>query len=85
MKNFTLIEDQSFECAMIATVINVENTPEGIEDFKDRASDALSSHFDAQTIEFIGEFPDIFNGQEEAHVKVDGVNYKIQILETWIY
>lgn len=89
MKHFTVIElGADSESPMVGTIDNVPNSPQGVASFKDRFQKAIGEHFDIQD-EFLkyDELPDLFTGSpyEDVKVEVDGINYEVRILETWIY
>ena len=87
MKHFTLIElGSDAESPMIGTIDNVTNNAVGRESFKERFLKAVGEHFDVEDFNY-DEIPDLFAGSpyEDVTIKVDGINYNIRILETWIY
>ncbi len=87
MKHFTILEIGSdVESPMIGTIDNVTNDKIGKQLFKERLITAISEHFDAKDFNY-DEIPDLFTGSayEDMGVEVDGFNYEIRILETWVY
>lgn len=97
MKNITLIESGEYtECKMIGTILNVPNTPEGLQDFKERVDRALSQHFDCDPGLFkIHGINDAFNvimgggAESDFHLSFEDENVsfngEITLMETWIY
>jgi mannose/fructose-specific phosphotransferase system component IIA len=86
MKHFTVIElGEDSESPMIGTIDNVTNNKVGKQLFEERLTKALEEHFDADVD--ILEIPDLFAGSpyEDMIITVEGEEYKIRILETWIY
>lgn len=88
MKHFTVIElEADSESPMIGTIDNVADNKLGRDLFRERLEKALSEHFDYE-LSIPGDYiPDLFTGSpyEDINVNIDGVEYKIRILETWIY
>lgn len=87
MKHFTILEiGADSESPMIGTIDNIPNTKFGIDSFKDRFLKALSEHFDVEDFNH-DEIPDLFTGSpyEDLGIEIDGLNYEVRILETWIY
>jgi hypothetical protein len=87
MKHFTLLEIGSdAESPMIGTILNITNDNTGKETFKQKFLDAVSEHFDIEDFNY-DELPDLFCGSpyEDIMIEVDGANYEIRILETWLY
>lgn len=78
-KKYVTVTEETVECANCGTVL--------VDDrFMERLSDCLVSHFDA-TVE-IPEFDvqRVINGYpKDLIVLVDGVGYKLEISETWLY
>lgn len=94
MKHFTVLElGYDAESPMIGTIDNVPNTPQGIQSFKERTIKALKEHFDVEQVEYLQEFPDMFNETpyEDIMIKCFDSEWEIEtirqirILETWIY
>jgi hypothetical protein len=86
MKHFTVIElGEDSESPMIGTIDNVTDNKVGKQLFIERLSKALGEHFDAHVE--LPEIPDLFTGSpyEDFLVNIDGLEYEIRILETWIY
>lgn len=87
MKHFTVIElGTDAESPMIGTINNVPNTPQGIQSFKERLLNAITEHFDSEVF-YYDEIPNLFTGSicEDIMIEVEGFNYEIRILETWIF
>jgi len=87
MKHFTVIElGEDSESPMIGTIDNVTSNKVGKQLFEERFKKAIQEHFDVYDFE-TEEIPDLFAGSpyEDMTIKVDGEEYKIRILETWIY
>ena len=86
MKNFTIYEIADSEAPMIGTITNVVNTPESLESFKNRLIAAIAEHFDNDDFR-IDEIPDLFTGSsyDDIMIEIDGLNYEIRIVETWLY
>lgn len=88
MKHFTILElGYDAESPMIGTIDNVPNTPQGIQSFKERLIDALGEHFDSIDIHFTEPIPNLFDYSpyEDMKINIDGVEYEIRIIQTWIY
>jgi hypothetical protein len=86
LKHFSLIElEDTAESPMIGTITNIPNNPQGKVSFKERFYSAVSEHFDSDFV--VPEIPDLFTGSpyEDVIVVVEAVDYKIRILETWMY
>jgi hypothetical protein len=87
MKHFTLLElGHDSESPMIGTIDNIPNNAVGKQSFKERFITAIGEHFDINDFNF-DEIPDLFAGSpyEDMMIEVDGMNYEIRILETWMY
>lgn len=87
MKHFTLIElGSDAESPMIGTIDNVINNVAGRVFFKERFIKAVGEHFDIEDFNY-DKIPDLFTGSpyEDITIEVDGINYNIRIMETWIY
>ena len=87
LKHFTIIElNADSESPMVGTIDNVTNNNVGLESFKERFLKALSEHFDVEDFNH-DEIPDLFTGSpyEDIMIEIDGMNYEIRIMETWIY
>ncbi len=96
-RSITLIEkDKYSECKMIGTLLDVENTPDGLQDFKERVDRALAQHFDSDASDFkIHGINDAYatimaSGVEsDFHLfygnEVSSFNGEITLMETWIY
>ena len=85
MKHFTILElGSDAESPMVGTLLNVT---EDAEVLKLRFITSLEEHFDSDDIHFKDPFPDLFAGSafDDMTIEIDGVEYKIRILETWIY
>lgn len=85
LKHFTILEVDNDECPMMGTIDNIPNNPQGIYNFKDRFLKAIGEHFDVNDYE-VSDLPDLFAGSpyEDVEVKIDGVPYKVRIVETWM-
>ncbi len=85
-KSFALLEVGNSECPPFGVIANVSNDESGKADFKKRFIDAVGSHFDADDFNF-DEIPDLFDGGHsyEVGIEIDGFNYSVEIVETWIY
>ena len=87
--NYTVIElGADCESPMVGTIANVDQHEDGIvENVKERLVEALSEHFDCEDIHFTDPLPDLFTGSvwDDIAVNVDDNNYKIRILQTWMY
>lgn len=85
-KSFALLEVGNSECPMIGVIANVSNDEIGKADFKTKFIEAVGSHFDADDFNF-DEIPDLFDGgySYEVGIEIDGLNYDVEIIETWIY
>lgn len=87
MKHFTILEiGADSESPMIGTIDNIPNTKFGADSFKDRFLKAIGEHFDVEDFNH-DEIPDLFTGlpYEDLGIEIDGLNYEVRILETWIY
>jgi len=87
MKHFTLLElATDADSPMIGTIDNVTNDKIGIQFFKERIEKAIAEHFDTNEFE-LSNVPDMFVAipYEDMKVIIDGIEYEIRILETWIY
>ena len=87
MKHFTILElEPQAESPMIGTIDNVTDDAIGKQLFKERLITAISEHFDIEEFNY-DEIPDLFTGSpyEDIGIEIDGMNYEIRILETWIY
>ena len=86
MKHFTILELGDSESPMIGTIDNIPNNKQGIESFKERFLTAIGEHFDIDDFNY-DEIPDLFTGSpyEDIMIEVDGMNYEIRIVETWLY
>lgn len=87
MKHFTILEiGADSESPMIGTIDNIPNNKVGKLSFKERLIKALEEHFDVMFIDPF-EVPDLFAGSpyEDITISVEGIEYEIRILETWIY
>lgn len=82
-KNFALIELFNDECPMIGVLTDI---PENMEGFKDKFIKAINSHFNTDDFRY-DEIPDLFIGSpyEDLMIEIEGMNYEIRILETWLY
>ncbi len=84
LKHFTILEiGADSESPMIGTIMNVA---EGQDNFSSRLMIALYEHFDAKSIR-AWDIPDLFCGmhKHEITIQVDGNDYEIRIVETWMY
>lgn len=86
MKHFTVIELGDNESPMIGTIDNVTDNKIGKQLFIERLTKAICEHYDVVDVE-LTEIPDLFAGSpyEDFLVNIDGLEYEIRILETWIY
>jgi len=81
-KSFALIEEGNDDSPMIGVIGNVST----VQEFKERFLELVADHFDTDDISF-NEMPNIFEytPQWTVGMGIDGSDYKIKILETWIY
>jgi hypothetical protein len=87
MKHFTIIEiGYDVESPMIGTIDNVTDTEQGINSFKERFYEAVGEHFDVYDFNH-SQLPDLFDGSpyHDIEIEIDGFNYDVRIIETWIY
>ncbi len=87
MKHFTVLNLTDFdEAPMIGTITNITNNPIGIKILEDNLMESLKEHFDTDDVK-MGILPDLFAGSygEDIVIVVDGMNYTIRIMETWIF
>ena len=87
IKNFTLLElGGDTESPMIGTLLNITDTELGQKQFKERFLEAVAEHFDTDDLNH-SELPDMFAGTpyEDVEIDIDGLNYRVRILETWMY
>lgn len=97
MKNITIIESGEYsESKMIGTLLDIANTPDGLQDFKERIDKALSQHFDCDSSEFKihgvnDAYYSIMAGSVESdfhlffETELNSFNGQLTLLETWIY
>ncbi len=89
MKHFTILENEGdAESPMIGTINNTTDDVQGEMAFRKRLMQALCTHFDVnEELLKVGELPELFVGSpyEDIKIKVDGVEYEIRIIETWIF
>jgi hypothetical protein len=85
-KSFALLEIGNHDCPMIGVVANISNDEGGLYELKQKFIEAVSSHFDTDDFNY-DELPDVFDGAPsyEIMLEIDGFNYEIEIVETWIY
>lgn len=85
-KSFALMEVGNYECPMIGVIQNVQDGEVGRGEFKSKFMEAIGSHFDTDDFNF-DEIPDLFDGgwSYTVGVEIDGLNYEVEIMETWIY
>ncbi len=92
-KNITLLDRGEYsERSMIGTILEIENTPDGLQDFKERVDKALAEHFDSDAGDFvIHGINEAFNAimvngaHSEFHLSCEHYNGVIDCLETWLY
>lgn len=85
-KSFALLEVGNHECPMIGTIANISDTEEGKRSFEKKFREAVCSHFDVLEFEH-DEIPDLFDGGHSytVGIEIDGLNYEVEIMETWVY
>lgn len=85
-KSFALMEVGNHECPMIGVIQNAQDGEVGRGEFKRKFIEAVGSHFDADDFNF-DEIPDLFDGDWSytVGIEIDGLNYEVEIIETWIY
>jgi len=85
MKHFALIELGNDEAPSVGVITNIINTKLGREIFKESFLKAVGNHFDIEDFNF-SEIEDIFNEPYvDVDIEVEGFNYTVRIVETWIY
>lgn len=88
MKHFALIELENDDAPSIGVITDIPNTEYGQELFKGKFLDAVGSHFDAADFNHseIGSIEDLFSeAYVDIDVEIDGFNYTVRVMETWIY
>lgn len=85
MKHFTILEiGTDAESPMVGTILNAS---EDIEALKLRVMTTLEEYFDSDDIHWKQDFPDVFKNvaYEDIKIDVNGNNFEIRIIETWMY
>lgn len=86
-KHFTILElCADSESPMIGTLTFIPDSTLGKMEFIDRFTVAVKEHFDVTEFK-MPVLPPLFDGSpyEDIVIKIDGNDYKIRIIETWIY
>lgn len=84
-KHFALLELGNNECPMIGVLTFVEQ--KNFETtFNQKFFDAVCSHFDCDDFNY-DQIEDLFDGQPywDIMIEINGSNYEIRIIETWLY
>ena len=84
-KSFALIERDNSDFPVIGVIANIPDTPLGASHFKSKFIRAVTCHYDSDFN--YNELPYLFdlNHPHEVGIEIDGMNYFIEIIETWIY
>lgn len=88
MKHFAIIEQGTDLGASIVGVIdNIPKSEAGIESFNERLREALADHFDIEDFNIDAvSIEDIFEYKpKEVSIEVDGMNYFVEIQETFFF
>jgi hypothetical protein len=94
LKHFALIELDNNECPSIGVIDNIPDSPQGRASFEERFRIAVGSHFDFYLDEVEIDIPDLFTGSAYEDIEVNlgnaniyqvHENYKVRVMETWIY
>ncbi len=86
MKHFAIIELKNDEAPSIGVIDNITNSAQGKKSFEERFIKAVGEHFDVEEFNY-DEIPDLFTNSpyEDVGIEIDGMNYDVRIMETWIY
>lgn len=88
MKHYTILElGTDTESPMIGTIDNVTNNPQGRDSFRERLFTAVGEHFDITNEGLIIPPVELGTGSsyDDYIIEVDGVDFGIRVMETWVY
>lgn len=90
-KHFALIEVGNDDCPVIGVLTNITNDKAGLWLFQEKFKEAVGSHFDTEDFNF-DELPNPFDDTycygkhlPTVGIEINGWNFEVEIVETWIY
>ena len=87
MKHFAVIDTWEGNNAIVGVIQNIPKSDTGIQSFNERLKKAVSDHFDVDDFNIdVVSIEDIFDYKpKEVSIEIDGMNYFVEIQETFFY